>query len=140
MPPPVVDNACPAQIGPNPYAFDCFGYAYSRSGYAGYRIPYFTLHPPVYYSVPVPRTYGYSPFAYPPGTMTPEISPTQPVVIQNKFVPKKSSVPATRDRVAQTPLRIANPFVAQTDASTASHPVVASHQPQVIFPAKLQGF
>ena len=30
--------------------------------------PYFSLHPPVYYSQPVARSYGYSPYAY-PGTM-----------------------------------------------------------------------
>ena len=36
-------------------------------------VPYYSAFPPVYYSVPVARTYGYSPFAYPPGTMTPEI-------------------------------------------------------------------
>ena len=38
-----------------------------------YNVPYFAAHPPVYYSYPVPRTYGYSPFAYPPYVMTPEV-------------------------------------------------------------------
>src|SRR3954470_23644902 len=51
-------------------------------------LPYFALHPPVYYSQPVPRTYGYSPFAYPPGVMTPEIAcAPQPVTINNPYVP-----------------------------------------------------
>src|ERR1700742_789907 len=36
-------------------------------------VPYYALHPPVYYSYPVPRTYGYSPFAYPPSVMTPDV-------------------------------------------------------------------
>src|SRR5436305_2234169 len=36
-------------------------------------LPYFALHPPVYYSYPVPRTYGYSPFAYGPEVMTPDV-------------------------------------------------------------------
>src|SRR5262245_27891802 len=35
-------------------------------------VPFYALHPPVYYSYPVPRTYGYSPFAYGPWTMTPD--------------------------------------------------------------------
>ncbi len=35
-------------------------------------VPHFALYPPVYYSAPVPRSYGWSPFAYPPGMMTPE--------------------------------------------------------------------
>jgi hypothetical protein len=39
-------------------------------------VPYYAAFPPVYYSVPVPRSYGYSPFAYPPGTMTPEVVET----------------------------------------------------------------
>ena len=51
-------------------------------------LPYFALHPPVYYSEPVPRTYGYSPFAYPPGVMTPElVGEPQPVTINNPYVP-----------------------------------------------------
>src|SRR5262245_53868287 len=41
--------------------------------YGREHIPYFALHPPVYYSYPLPRTYGYSPFAYPFGSPTPEI-------------------------------------------------------------------
>ncbi|MFH1918860.1 MAG: hypothetical protein ABIP48_03090 [Planctomycetota bacterium] len=34
-------------------------------------IPYFAAHPPVYYSHIVPRPYGYSPYAYLPGIVTP---------------------------------------------------------------------
>ena len=46
--------------------------------------PYFSLHPPVYYSYPVPRTYGYSPYAYPGTVMTPEIvSPAAALPIEN---------------------------------------------------------
>jgi hypothetical protein len=41
------------------------------------RVPYFALHPPVYYSYPVARPYGYSPFALPPGVapVEPQIAP-----------------------------------------------------------------
>jgi hypothetical protein len=83
-------------------------------------LPYFALHPPVYYSEPVPRTYGYSPFAYPPGTMTPEImSEPQPVTINNPYVPATKPASAEikpSDRSASTstapqPLVIMNPFV-----------------------------
>ncbi len=94
-------------------------------------LPYFALHPPVYYSEPVPRTYGYSPFAYPPGTMTPEIvGEAQPVTINNPYVPATTpaSVPAKpSDRSAATgqapePLVIVNPFVspASSVAKTGS--------------------
>ena len=47
-------------------------------GYLGYFLricaesaPYFALHPPVYYSLPVPRTYGYSPFSLSAGRANP---------------------------------------------------------------------
>lgn len=55
-------------------------------------IPYFAAHPPVYYSVPVPRTYGYSPYAYPPGTRTPdvELGPESEVMV-NPFVPQEGA-------------------------------------------------
>ncbi|MCR4413955.1 MAG: hypothetical protein NUV77_16185 [Thermoguttaceae bacterium] len=77
------------------------------------RLPHFALYPPVYYSVPVPRTYGYSPFAYPPGYPTPEVvcTPPTPVTIYNPFVPKSQTANPADSKVAQKPLRIANPFV-----------------------------
>jgi hypothetical protein len=83
-------------------------------------LPYFALHPPVYYSYPVPRTYGYSPFAYPPGVMTPEIAvEVQPVTIINPHVPaspEKAVKTAKEDRTASKaapvePLVIINPYV-----------------------------
>src|SRR5215813_10941130 len=58
-------------------------------------VPYFSMFPPVYYSMPVPRTYGWSPFAYPPGTMTPDVVEDMPQEIINPYVPQnKDSVPA----------------------------------------------
>jgi hypothetical protein len=85
-------------------------------------LPYFALHPPVYYSYPVPRTYGYSPFAYPPYVMTPDIvEEAKPVTIINPYVPgtKPASNETKTDRSASTasnpePLVIINPFVAPT--------------------------
>lgn len=94
------------------------------------RVPYFAAHPPVYYSVPVPRTYGHSPFAYDPTARTPEVTPiaAQPLEIRNPYVPSSSSSaakapteskPAVRSRTISTqqeseptgPLTIVNPFV-----------------------------
>jgi hypothetical protein len=91
-------------------------------------LPYFALHPPVYYSVPVPRTYGYSPFAYPPDVMTPEIvSEAKPVTIDNPYVPSTKPVAAgpTSDQSAATrnhvePLVIINPFVTQNQTVAQS--------------------
>lgn len=79
--------------------------------YVGESVPYFALHPPVYYSYPVPRTYGWSPFAYPPGTMTPEMEApsAQPQVFRNPYAEQPSS--AASDNVAAVkPLRIVNPY------------------------------
>jgi hypothetical protein len=85
-------------------------------------LPYFALHPPVYYSYPVPRTYGYSPFAYPPGIMTPDVvEQSKPVTIINPYVPstKPAASETKTDRSASTtsspePLVIVNPFVTPT--------------------------
>jgi hypothetical protein len=78
-------------------------------GYGGWyplysrdHIPYYSLHPPVYYSYPVPRAYGWSPWAYPPGVLTPEIlgELTGPQEIINPHVPKAEVKPATTNKTA----------------------------------------
>lgn len=101
-------------------------------------VPFYALHPPVYYSLPVPRTYGYSPFAYPPGVMTPEVLSAEPAVIQNHTIPGKPAAQEKSARVAVAPLRLQNPFVVQSErsgvpelATTASG---AESQPLVISP------
>lgn len=66
------------------------------------RVPYFAAHPPVYYSQPVPRTYGYSPFAYTPTTMTPEVVTTvAPVEIINPYVPSSTKESADKPKQKQ---------------------------------------
>jgi hypothetical protein len=116
---------------------DIFGYAELYRELSK-NLPYFALHPPVYYSQPVPRTYGYSPFAYPGYVMTPEVAmPSQPLEITNPYVPaektKLESAPAS-DRGAKIvpvpqpvakivpvpqPQWIINPYVGQTVAQNA---------------------
>lgn len=87
--------------------------------YQNDRIPYYSLYPPVYYSVPVPRTYGWSPFAYPPGVMTPEIADCQPEVIVNPHVEGsvqrqrgviRKQPPVDRSASIVRPQVIVNPF------------------------------
>ena len=87
-------------------------------GYAPERLPHYALYPPVYYSFPVARTYGYSPFAYPPGVATPD----------------PNFAAASADR-ALPPLRIANPFVAGTEVTRPSEPARADSKPVVVYPA-----
>ena len=93
-----------------------YGYLYSN---LDYKIPYFAAYPPVYYSYPVPRTYGHSPFAYPPGTITPEIvkAPVQPTTILNPYVKQNDAADGEKtDKTAAAavqpePLVILNPYV-----------------------------
>ena len=115
----------------------CAGYG-GFGGYGGYwdvgrlyqvladNVPYYAAFPPVYYSYPVPRTYGYSPFAYPPGVMTPEVE-CAPLAIENPYF--EGSVPvdaeqaeaAPVDRTTRVekpagPLMVINPYVVGTTA------------------------
>jgi len=90
------------------------------------RVPYYALYPPVYYSYPVARPYGYSPFAYPPGTFTPEPTALPGAVIENQFVPKKPASHVKPNRVTVAPLRILNPYVAASMGSTPSEAIAPS--------------
>jgi hypothetical protein len=93
-------------------------YNYGNSGINQASIPYYALYPPVYYSFPVPRTYGYSPFAYPPGVMTPEVAPTVAAVeFHNPYVPQPSE-PAPSDRTVSTAKTYYNPYVQQARADS----------------------
>jgi hypothetical protein len=102
---------------------------YGNTGVYFERIPYYALYPPVYYSYPVARTYGYSPFAYPPGTMTPNAPPAAAATYINPYVKRKQPVATEavdktvtrgnrgRVRVAQTHI---NPFVQQASAASTA--------------------
>ena len=76
------------------------------------QIPHFALYPPVYYSLPVPRTYGYSPFAYPPTVMTPDIVEDKSETIINPHVPQPDETEKpTAMRVTSNVRIIANPYI-----------------------------
>ena len=77
--------------------------------------PYFALHPPVHYSHAVPRTYGYSPWAYPGTFMTPDVNVIEPAEVINPYVePEASSGTEATNHVAAIPVVIRNPFVDQS--------------------------
>ena len=110
----------------SPFAVPGCGYGYAGFGllgspYALGRVPeppYFAIHPPVYYSHPVPRTYGYSPFAYPGSVRTPEIQveATTAKAIRNPYAaPVRSEQPPQVDinitKSLPAPLEVINPFV-----------------------------
>lgn len=114
--------AAQAQPGPYPQAYGGFTWADGYGWYWLYRrepVPYYALYPPVYYSYPVPRPYGYSPFAYPPGVATPQVQFKQarvapPKRVQNPFVRS----PVRRSQAQVQPKRVLNPFVELRQART----------------------
>jgi hypothetical protein len=79
-------------------------------------LPYFSLYPPVYYSQPVPRPYGFSPFALPPGMQPAEgyIAAAEPEVTINPFYkPASPDVNEAEPKKQQTvalPQFIENPY------------------------------
>ena len=103
-------------------------------------VPYFAAFPPVYYSAPVPRTYGYSPFAYPPGVMTPDLVETvsEPQVIETPYVVPESTsegpamiAPESVDQTTSVaPVRgpqvILNPYVTQSAVAAGQRPAGAT--------------
>ncbi|HIQ20001.1 MAG TPA: hypothetical protein EYH34_02015 [Planctomycetes bacterium] len=97
---------------PSPYFGGYFGYHLFPSIYSLDYIPYYAQFPPVYYSYPIPRPYGWSPYAYPPGTRTPAGPEPRPVTMRNPYVPQQEASEQPTARVAVvTPLRQRNPYV-----------------------------
>ncbi|HTU26872.1 MAG TPA: hypothetical protein VMF30_15805 [Pirellulales bacterium] len=72
--------------------------------------PFYAMYPPVYYSQPYSRSYGWSPFAYPPGFGTPQTSLTSPQGVQTSAVYDQNAVPAPETVAVVQPLTIENPF------------------------------
>ena len=102
------------------YGFPYNQYAYGN-GYWPYTLgwvpvpPYYALHPPVYYSVPIPRTYGYSPYPYHGNVRTPEIERQQPLSVINPYT--KPEAKKASNKVAKVaPKMIYNHFVTPESA------------------------
>jgi hypothetical protein len=112
----------------------CYPYL---SSYSGESVPYFAVHPPVYYSYRVPRTYGYSPFAYPPGVLTPGSEPPRPAWGQNPYA-SGDAAGTLEGQQGNQPQRIDNPFVEQTDRPGVTKNLwPAGRRIQVVYPAAL---
>ena len=95
----------------SPYVPGFHGYP-GWSVYGREHVPYFAKHPPVYYSYPVPRAYGFSPYAYPPGTPTPELLPLRPAaVFPTSSVGPTARAKAPAEKPRPEPLTIKNPHV-----------------------------
>jgi len=102
----------------------CFGGGFNGNGGWGINCfepidrqpPYFAVHPPVHYSSAVPRTYGYSPYAYPGIVRTPSRTASRPMTVKNPHfkVRAKNKVQRKTDKSASVrrvePLVVQNPF------------------------------
>jgi hypothetical protein len=91
------------------------GWGYNQpSIYSFEYVPYYALHPPVYYSYRiVARSYGDSPFPYPPGLSALQAySTVQPQIIKNEHV-EEAGAPSDQYQT-RAPLRISNPYVEQS--------------------------
>ncbi len=100
--------------------------------------PYFADNPPVYYSLPVSRPYGLSPYAWPPmyrgraiqnGARCHSCQAARPLplVVQNPYVSQAPAISASPVRKAGGPLRIRNPYFAQ-DSEPSIGPVASVGQ------------
>jgi hypothetical protein len=100
------------------------------SAYVDQQPPYFAVHPPVYYSYPVSRTYGLLPYPYLPRPSTREATPPQPVVVLNPYV-------AQPDQDSTGPEVIINPFVADSDDAETLPEARLPGRVQVSYPAAM---
>ena len=126
----------------NPWAAYGSGCYYQPTTYSQDYVPYFAMHPPVYYSYPIARTYGDSPFPYPPGMMAfLAYSPSpQPKITRNEHI-EEANQPTDEQYQTHLPLRIPNPFVEQSDSTYMSKGVnwagKQTPKPLVVYPASL---
>jgi len=111
-----VANTAWAANGPY-YGYAGYGYGPWWCGFplktvVNSTLPYYSVFPPVYYSYAVARPYGYSPYAYPPGTPTPSKHVSAPMKVRNVY--------AVGGKQAEAgPKRINNPFVGSSGLSAA---------------------
>jgi len=89
-----------------------YGYGYGfGEAYSMNPPPYFAMFPPVYYSGITPRPYGFSPFAYPPGVMTPQPSVVSTGGYRRYARRPVASRASTASAPRPAPVIIENPFV-----------------------------
>lgn len=116
-------SSAQAQIGCGGWGAWGANFPYGLYGNRVNRVPYYAMFPPVYYSAPVPRSYGWSPFAYPPGTMTPEVETAEPQDMTNPYVTppaeaKPSSLNNTAAHRAPVPQVVINPYVSSANLAS----------------------
>lgn len=99
-------------------------------------LPYYALYPPVYYSAPVPRPYGFSPYALPPGMPPAEAMPVpaaEPELTVNPYF-KPKNPPGNEDQPSdqQTvfkPQLIVNPYYVKKLTPEQSKKLAEAQEP-----------
>jgi hypothetical protein len=128
------------------YGFGGYGYGIPYNVYGQQSIPYFALYPPVYYSHPVARPYGFSPFAYPPGITTPNGVAYYSGAVYSRQARYRVKPQTTAGKTAAAPLVIENPYFHKEGQVAAKASDKSSPRPLVVYPlaqfskqAKLSG-
>ncbi len=112
-------------------------YGYGAANiYTAEPVPYYALHPPVYYSYPISRPYGWSPFPHAPlpyaaQRLEPAVRVAQPLTIRNPYV--VGAAAAGEASTSGQPLRIVNPYVQGPGKAKAA----TGDRPQIVYPASL---
>lgn len=111
-----------ARMGPDVGAVNLCG------GRVPGHLPHFAKYPPVYYSRPVARPYGYHPYAHWAQTHVPRVATPSPLVVVNQYAVGETECVSGR-QVSPAPLKITNPFaqgpeelLPVPDASALSEP------------------
>ncbi len=120
-------------LGLTPGAASAYGYVHGGSwaGWAAWwpapsvytqeHVPYFAKHPPVYYSRPIARPYGYLPYPYVPAATLAQPAAPRPVAVRNPYASEEAT-PAPR--------RIVNPFAQEPEAPDAGPDEVPLLEPE----------
>jgi hypothetical protein len=87
--------------------------------------PYFSIHPPVYYSHQYYRPYGWTPFAQ-PSYMGAAVLHPEPRMVVNQYVKKQPPKEARTDNTAKSEM-IVNPFYVKQE-STSHGRLVSAEQ------------
>lgn len=85
------------------------GLAWNWPFYVQERVPYFAAHPPVYYSTPIARSYGHSPFPY-PSTLW-QVPQRRELRVANTFVAPVPQLLSVVEVPVSKPEVVNNPFV-----------------------------
>ena len=97
-------------------------------------LPYYSLHPPVYYSHVVRRPFGISPYALFPGANYGQIDPATPAVVANPHFSDTAGTAPGPHRTAKAPLRIINPYVVKPGDPGVTPGAVMPEEPKIVRP------